>query len=77
MILYDNIHGYIDIDEIASSIIDTPIFQRLRNIHQTGVLYLVFPSACHSRFEHSIGTYHLSKLACYIFTYFNIYFKVK
>lgn len=62
MIIYDNIHGYINIDELASSIIETPIFQRLRNIHQTGVLYLVFPTACHSRFEHSIGTYYLSKL---------------
>ena len=61
MILYDNIHGYIDIDPIATSIIDTPIFQRLRSIHQTGVLYLVYPTANHSRFEHSIGTYHLAK----------------
>jgi len=61
MIIYDNIHGYINIDSIASSIIDTSIFQRLRNIHQTGVLYLVFPTATHTRFEHSIGTYHLAK----------------
>jgi HD superfamily phosphohydrolase len=61
MIIYDNIHGYINIDNIASSIIDTSIFQRLRNIHQTGVLYLVFPTATHTRFEHSIGTYHLAK----------------
>jgi HD superfamily phosphohydrolase len=61
MIIYDNIHGYINIDNIASSIIDTCIFQRLRNIHQTGVLYLVFPTATHTRFEHSIGTYYLAK----------------
>lgn len=60
MIIYDNIHGYINIDPLASSIIDTCVFQRLRNIHQTGVLYLVFPTATHSRFEHSIGTYHLA-----------------
>ncbi len=60
MIIYDNIHGYITLDSIATSIVNTPIFQRLRNIHQTGVLYLVFPTATHSRFEHSIGTYHLA-----------------
>ena len=60
MILYDNIHGYINIDKIAQSIIDTPVFQRLRSIHQTGVLYLVYPTATHTRFEHSIGTYHLA-----------------
>ena len=58
--IYDNIHGYIHIDDLTSTIIDTPVFQRLRNIHQTGVLYLVFPTANHSRFEHSIGTYHLA-----------------
>lgn len=61
MRIYDNIHGYITIDSVAESIINTPVFQRLRNIHQTGVLYLVFPTATHTRFEHSIGTYHLAK----------------
>ena len=61
MRVYDNIHGYIDLDPIAEAIVDTKIFQRLRNIHQTGVLYLVFPTATHTRFEHSIGTYHLAK----------------
>jgi HD superfamily phosphohydrolase len=61
MIIYCNIHGYIEIDPTAASIIDTPVFQRLRSIHQTGVLYLVYPTANHSRFEHSIGTYHLAR----------------
>ncbi len=60
MIIYDNIHGYIKLDPVASAIVDTPVFQRLRNIHQTGIMYLVFPTANHSRFEHSIGTYHLA-----------------
>lgn len=60
MIIYDNIHGYIKLNPIATSIVNTPVFQRLRYIHQTGVLYLVFPTATHSRFEHSIGTYHLA-----------------
>lgn len=61
MRIHDNIHGYIDLDPIATAIVDTDVFQRLRNIHQTGVLYLVFPTANHTRFEHSIGTYHLAK----------------
>ena len=61
MRFYDKYHGYIELCDIAILIVDTPIFQRLRNIKQTGVLYLVFPTACHSRFEHSIGTYHLAK----------------
>jgi deoxynucleoside triphosphate triphosphohydrolase SAMHD1 len=60
MLIFDNVHGYIEISDLAKKIIDTPEFQRLRNIHQTGALYLVFPTAVHTRFEHSIGTYHLT-----------------
>lgn len=57
----DHIHGIIEISELAQSIIDTPEFQRLRRICQAGVLKWVFPSANHSRFEHSIGVYHIAK----------------
>jgi HD superfamily phosphohydrolase len=58
----DRIHGSIEISSIANQIIDTLEFQRLRRISQTGVLFFVFPSATHTRFEHSIGVYHLAKL---------------
>lgn len=58
----DVIHDSIEITLIAKSIIDTPIFQRLRNLHQLGVCYLIFPNANNNRFEHSIGTYYLAGL---------------
>lgn len=59
--LYDIIHGNISLCETAKKIIDTFEFQRLREIKQLGCCYLVFPCAVHTRFEHSIGVYHLSK----------------
>jgi len=60
MLIYDKYHGYINLCSIASKIVDTPIFQRLRHIKQLGMVYLVFPTATHTRFEHSIGTYYLA-----------------
>jgi len=59
-LIFDNIHGYIELSQLAMQFIDTSEFQRLRNIHQTGALSYVFPTAVHKRFEHSIGTYHLT-----------------
>lgn len=38
------------------SIVDSPAFQRLHGIKQLGTAYLVFRSATHTRFEHSLGT---------------------
>lgn len=60
-ILNDTIHGQIDLSPIAMKIIDTPEFQRLRSIKQLGACNYVFPTATHSRFEHSIGVAHLGK----------------
>ena len=54
------IHGFIPISEIAKSIIDTPEFKRLHLLRQVGAAYLIYPSANHTRFEHSIGVYHLA-----------------
>jgi len=61
MFVYDNIHGNIEICKRAVKIIDTPEFQRLRNIKQLGCIYHVFTGASHNRFEHSIGVYYLAR----------------
>jgi hypothetical protein len=59
-VIRDPIYGYIRIDELALSLIDTPPLQRLRRIRQLGFAYLVYPGANHTRFEHSLGCYHLA-----------------
>lgn len=56
----DSIHGHIEVHPLCVKIIDTPQFQRLRNIKQLGACYYVFPGASHNRFEHCIGTCHLA-----------------
>jgi HD superfamily phosphohydrolase len=63
-IVNDPIHGFIDIpDGLVYSLLEHPWMQRLRNIKQLGLSYLVYPGACHSRFGHALGAMHLMKEA--------------
>lgn len=64
-IISDIIHGSISLSKLAMVIIDTPEFQRLRYIKQLSTCHFVYPNAIHTRFEHSIGTYHLCKKLLY------------
>ena len=62
-IFRDNVHGYIEIPvEYVTSFVDTEVFQRLRHIEQTSMRVL-YPSARHDRFIHSLGTYYLGHKA--------------
>ncbi len=58
----DPVHGYIRLDGLSSELADTPQMQRLRWIRQLGLASLVYPGANHTRFEHSLGAYHLADL---------------
>jgi HD superfamily phosphohydrolase len=58
----DPVHGYVKLEGLALELADTPQMQRLRWIKQLGLANLVYPGANHTRFEHSLGVYHLAGL---------------
>jgi uncharacterized protein len=63
--IYGYIHFTVPIDGRAEEgtekdLIDTPWIQRLRRVHQLQSSFWVFPSAEHSRFQHSLGTMHMA-----------------
>jgi len=60
-ILRDPLWNNIRVDDLTLELVDTEVFQRLRYVRQLGWTYLVYPGATHSRFEHALGTYHLSR----------------
>ena len=59
-VLRDPIHGDIYLTSEEMRLIDSREFQRLRGVKQLGTANLVFPGAVHTRFEHSIGTLHIT-----------------
>lgn len=58
--VHDPIHGLISFPQKVWDIVDTPHFQRLRDIHQMDISYYIYPGARHSRFEHSLGVGYLA-----------------
>ena len=60
-IINDPVFGFIRIPKgILYEIIKHPFFYRLTRIKQLGLAYMVFPGAQHTRFQHSLGAYHLA-----------------
>lgn len=60
-VIRDSIHGYIEVEPMFKRIIETPEFQRLKWVEQSSFRVL-YPSARHDRFVHSLGVFHLSKI---------------
>ncbi len=59
--VHDSVHGGIRVDEPFLSLMHRPEMQRLHCVKQLGLSYLVFPGANHTRFEHSLGVFHLAR----------------
>lgn len=51
---------YIELNENEANILSSEPVQRLRRVNQLGLSSLVYPSANHSRFEHSLGAMYLA-----------------
>jgi HD superfamily phosphohydrolase len=66
-IIRDPLWNNIRVDPLTLSLIDTPVFQRLRYVRQLGLAFYVYPGATHSRFEHALGTYHLARRTLALF----------
>lgn len=61
-VVRDPIHNFIRLYPHEVAIVDSPLLQRLRRIHQTGLAYFTYPGMHHTRFEHSLGVLHVAGL---------------
>jgi HD superfamily phosphohydrolase len=55
------ISGDVALTDLEVKIVDSPDFRRLRRIRQLGTVHLVYSSAQHTRFEHSLGSLQVAE----------------
>ena len=63
MQIKDSVHGYIEVPDTFEPLLDAPALQRLREIRQLSTVQFAYPAANHTRFEHSLGVFHLTQRA--------------
>jgi len=59
-VVRDVLYGFVELDEQEVEIMNHPAFQRLRRIKQLAFTDMVYPGACHTRFEHSLGVMYMA-----------------
>lgn len=65
IVFKDPVHDYIHVrHQLILDLIDSQEFQRLRRIKQLGTAQYTFHGAEHSRFQHSLGVYELTRKIC-------------
>ncbi len=57
----DPLWKHIYISQGMKALLQTPQLQQLQRVKQLGPTHLVYPGAVHTRFNHSLGVYHLAK----------------
>jgi len=61
-IIRDPIHGFVKLSPWEQDVLDHRVFQRLRRIRQLSLTEMVYPGACHTRFEHSLGVMQVATM---------------
>ena len=56
----DSLYDLIPLGPREEKLIGTAAFLRLQRIKQLGFVYRIWPGATHTRYEHSLGCYHLT-----------------
>lgn len=56
----DPIHVFVRLNSDERRVVNSAPYQRLREIHQLAMTYLVYPGATHKRFEHCLGVMELA-----------------
>lgn len=56
----DSLYDLIPLGPRELKLINTAAFLRLQQVKQLGFVYRIWPGATHSRYEHSLGCYHLT-----------------
>jgi len=60
-VLRDPVQGDVYLTHEELSVLDTVEMQRMRGVRQLGTAYLVYPGAVHTRFDHMIGSLHVTQ----------------
>ena len=58
----DAVWGDIPIDRAGRALLDTRAMERLRGMSQLGFTFAAFPRARHTRLDHAVGVYHLTRM---------------
>ncbi len=59
-VIRDAVHGFVSLDRHEVALLDSPLVQRLRHIHQNGLAYFVYPTMIHTRLDHSLGVLYVA-----------------
>jgi len=59
-IIRDPVHGYIGLTKLEYELIQLPVLNRLHNVRQMAIAYLVYPGALTTRFVHCVGVMHVA-----------------